>query len=48
VAKWQRNGHDNGFSFRCLGPTSHDVLSGILRDGAQRLLAEVIEAELTE
>jgi putative transposase len=28
--------------------SGHDVLSGILRDGAQRLLMEAIEAEVTE
>jgi len=28
--------------------SSHDVLSGILRDGAQRLLTQAIEAEVTE
>src|SRR5947209_2485258 len=28
--------------------TSQDVLSGIVRDGAQRLLSQAIEAEVTE
>jgi len=28
--------------------SSHDVLSGILRDGAQRLLAQAVEAEVAE
>ena len=28
--------------------TAQDVLTGILRDGAQRLLAQAVEAEVTE
>jgi putative transposase len=28
--------------------SSHDVLTGILRDGAQRLLTQAIEAEVAE
>jgi putative transposase len=41
-------GHSNEKADQVPGESAQDVLSEVLRDGAQRLLAEAIEAEVTE